>query len=236
LAAVAAVPITAVVVLAIEVQMARVGTSLPATAPLGLDGSVGPASGPPIRVTWLGDSTAAGVGASGPPTALSHAVALLGGGAVSITSLAVSGARVADVVHDQLRRLPARDPDLIFISVGANDAVHLTSRRSFRRLYGELLASLPPQSRVVALGVPDMGAVTRFAQPLRAIVGWRGRAIDDDVRHRAEVAGATYVDIAAATGPSFRRDPHRYFAVDHFHPSDAGYALWAEAVVAEIGR
>jgi lysophospholipase L1-like esterase len=76
-----------------------------------------------------------------------------------------------------------------------------------------------------------MGAIPRFAQPLRAVAGWRGRNLDAEVRRVAADTGAVYVDIAGPTGPPFRRHPGRYFAADDFHPSDAGYGLWADAVL-----
>jgi lysophospholipase L1-like esterase len=89
---------------------------------------------------------------------------------------------------------------------------------------------------VVLLGVPDMGAIPRFAQPLRAVTGWRGRHLDATVRQVAADTGAVYADIAGPTGPSFRREPGRYFAADDFHPSDAGYGLWADAVLNVLRR
>ncbi len=52
----------------------------------------------------------------------------------------------------------------------------------------------------------------------------------------AATSGARYVDIAGSTGPAFRRHPDRYFAGDRYHPSDAGYALWARAVLAVLGH
>ncbi len=47
----------------------------------------------------------------------------------------------------------------------------------------------------------------------------------------ATAAGAVYVDIAGETGPVMRADRGRYFAEDRYHPSDDGYALWADAVL-----
>jgi lysophospholipase L1-like esterase len=127
-------------------------------------------------------------------------------------------------------------PDLILISVGANDTVHLTGRGTFRHTYEELVRALPSGVPVVLLGVPDMGAIPRFAQPLRAVAGWRGRHLDAEVRRVAGNTGAVYADIAGPTGPPFRRDPGRYFAADDFHPSDAGYGLWAQAVLDVLRR
>jgi lysophospholipase L1-like esterase len=106
----------------------------------------------------------------------------------------------------------------------------------FRHTYEELVRALPPGVPVVLLGVPDMGAIPRFAQPLRAVAGWRGRNLDAEVRWVAVRTGAVYADIAGPTGPPFRHHPDRYFAADDFHPSDAGYGLWADAVLNVLRR
>ncbi len=223
---VAAAVVGAAVVLAVEIQLARGGTRLP-NVELVLD-----RQGEGRRVVWLGDSTAAGVGASTSAGALPSQVAdgpRLSG--VSVAVLAVSGARVADVLADQAPKVAELEPNLVLISVGANDTIHLTGRGAFRHTYEELVRALPSGVPVVLLGVPDMGAIPRFAQPLRALSGWRGRNLDAEVRGVAARTGAVYADIAGPTGPPFRRHPGRYFAADDFHPSDAGYGLWAEAVL-----
>jgi lysophospholipase L1-like esterase len=223
---VAAAVVGAAVVLLVEIQLARAGNRL-ADLELVLD-----RQGAGRRVVWLGDSTAAGVGASSSSGTLPSQVADgLAVSATSVTDLAVSGARVADVLADQVPKVAGLQPDLVLISVGANDTIHLTGRGSFRHTYEEALRSLPRGVPVVVLGVPDMGAIPRFAQPLRAVAGWRGRNLDSEVRRVAAHSGAIYADIAGPTGPPFRRHPDRYFAADDFHPSDAGYGLWAEAVL-----
>lgn len=219
------------VVLAVEIQIARAGSRLP-DLELVLD-----RQGAGKRLVWLGDSTAAGVGASSSAGALPSQVADgLGGASPSVAVLAVSGARVADVRQDQVPKVAALRPDLVLISVGANDTIHLTARGAFRHSYEQVVRALPAGVPVVLLGVPDMGSIPRFAQPLRAVAGWRGRNVDAEVRGVAARTGAVYVDIAGPTGPRFRRHPDRYFAADDFHPSDAGYGLWAEAVVEGLRR
>jgi lysophospholipase L1-like esterase len=156
-------------------------------------------------------------------------VAALDHGPEQITALAVSGARISDVVGKQLPHVPA-DTEVVLISIGANDVAHLSTVGAFRHHYGQLLAGLPAKASVILLGIPDMGSPTRLAQPLRAIVGWRGRAFDGVVRAVARSRHAGYVDIAGRTGPAFRHHPGRYFFSDHYHPNDAGYGLWAAAV------
>jgi lysophospholipase L1-like esterase len=215
-----------VVVVGVEIQLARSGHRL-AELKLALDR---PGTGP--RVVWLGDSTAAGVGATSAAGAVASQVQDgLGRPGASLAVVAVSGARVADVLARQVPLVAGLHPDLILVSVGANDTIHLTGRVEFRRTYERLVRALPAGVPVVLLGVPDMGSIARFAQPLRAIAGRRGRRLDAEVRRVAAATGARYADIAGPTGPAFRRDPRRYFAADDFHPGDAGYGLWARAVL-----
>jgi lysophospholipase L1-like esterase len=126
-------------------------------------------------------------------------------------------------------------PTEVFISVGANDATHLTGRSRFRRDYERVLAGLPATvSLVVLLGIPDLGGPPRLPQPLRALAGLRGRQLATDIGDLARRHHALYVDIAGGTGPTFRRQPRRYFASDRYHPSDAGYHLWATVVVVAV--
>jgi lysophospholipase L1-like esterase len=226
-----AVPVALVAVLGIEVQLARMGPDLPDPTPFDHDGRIGGDGADPLRMVWLGDSTAAGVGASGPDTAMPRRVAEALERPVELTVRAISGARVDDVVDHQVRGLAALRPDVVLISIGANDVVHLTSVDSFRHGYRDLVAAIPEGALIVVLGVPDMGAVPRFAQPLRTIAGWRGSRLDGVAVDIARDAGALYVDIAGETGPVMRAEPGRRFASDRYHPSDDGYVLWASAVV-----
>lgn len=223
LAGLGVVPVGLLIVLGVEVQGARIQSAPAYGPPLDLDGGDGPV------VVWLGDSTAAGVGVTGASDALPNQAASVSGIGQHVVSLAVSGARVQDVLQRQLPKVPS-GTGVVVIDVGANDVVHGALVRTFHRQYEALLAALPASAKVVMVGVPDMGSPTRLAQPLRAVVGWRGRAFDRAVRDLARRHRARYVDIAGPTGPEFRRHPDRYFFGDHYHPNAAGYALWARAV------
>lgn len=232
----ALVPVVAAVVLGVEVQLARHGPDLPDDTPLDHDGRIGPTAStqPALQMVWLGDSTAAGVGASAADQAIPTRVARALDRPVELTSLAVSGDRVADVVADQLPAVAALHPDVVLVSIGANDVVHLTSRSDFRATYRELAAAVPDGALLVLLGVPDMGAPPRYLQPLRGIAALRGRQLDEITRAIADESGAVYVDIAGQTGPTMRSDTDRYFAADRYHPSDDGYALWASATLEQL--
>ena len=221
----------AAVVLGVEVEIARRGQNLDDAELTYVDeGSV--------RAVWIGDSTAYGVGVVDGTDGVASGIAVARGERVEM--LAVSGATMADMHRDQVPKVEALEPSRIYVSIGANDVTHLTSKESFGSGYRALLNQLPADADVVVLGVPDMGAPPRLAQPLRAVAGFRGRQLDGLVRDavadaKARRSGATtYVDIAGPTGPPFRRDPDRYFAADGYHPSADGYRLWTDAVLAAV--
>jgi lysophospholipase L1-like esterase len=222
-----------VAVLAVEITVAGNGVHLEEYDPHlsnGLVNASGADAGrPPLRITWLGDSTAAGVGSSGPQRAVSHQVAERLGRPVDLDVLAISGARIQDVLEKQVAKVAA-DTDLVVISVGANDTTHVTSSGDFRERYRAVMDALPKGVPVVIIGVPDVGSTTRLAQPLRLVAGTRADQLGAIVRDIAQERDAAYVNLAANTGPAFRADPDRLFAADHYHPSDAGYGLWAEVV------
>jgi lysophospholipase L1-like esterase len=229
---VAGLAIGVTLLLAAEIQLARMA---PRLSPVDLDLDV---DGPGPLMVWVGDSTAAGVGASAAEEALPSQVAAGLGHRVGVRVLAKSGATVADVLSHQVPRVPTLRPDVVLVSVGANDTTHLTARSQFRRDYEALVTRLSGGSggaEIVLLGVPDMGAVPRLAQPLRALAGWRGERLDAEIAAVAAAHQVRYVDIAGSTGRAFRRHPDRYFAADRYHPSDAGYALWTRAVLAVLG-
>lgn len=227
-----------------EAGYAATRTYLPAESAPPVLGSFGTTSGtsgrPALQLLMLGDSTAAGVGAS--ETAATVGARLAAGIAatgrtVTLSSVAVSGSRAADLA-DQLRELGERPaaalPDLAVILIGANDATHLSRLGTVR---GKLTAAIrelrATGAAVVVAGCPDLGAVRTFGQPLRLLAAARGRAVAAAERRAAADAGATFVDLARETGPTFRADP-RMLSEDRFHPSDLGYARWARALLPAV--
>lgn len=228
-AGVSIVPVAAAVLLGIEIQIARRGDRVPKFDRPALDDLS--ASGASLSV-WLGDSTAAGDGASDVAHTLPHQVAS-NGDPVRLQVLAVSGARVADVIADQLPKLDGLQPDRVYLSIGANDVVHLTSRDDYREQFQEIVRAMKATGaqELVVLGIGEYATTVRLPQPLRLIATWRAHTLSDVNREIADNAGATYVDIAGETGDEIGSDPARYLAKDRYHPSDDGYRLWANAVV-----
>lgn len=196
---------------------------------LGLDGRVG-GPGRALCTVWLGDSTAAGIGATTADETVARRVAHGLGGPVDLRVLGWSGARVRDVLTEQLPRLPPA-PDLVFITVGANDVTHLSAPRAFRHHYEQVLDQLPEVAAVVMLGCPDFSTTPRLPRPLRAVAGWYSELIDQEIRALALEREHPFVDIHGDQRDEFHQDPRRFFADDLFHPNGDGYRLWADAVL-----
>jgi lysophospholipase L1-like esterase len=162
----------------------------------------------------LGDSAAQGVGAS------SHLSGYVGvvrrrledrdGLPWRVVNLSRSGARTREVVDVQwpaASRLPA---DLVTAVVGGNDALH-TREPAWRRDAVDLCGVLPPGTVVATVA---RGVFERKTARVNAVL-------------RAEAAARRLrlADLWAHTGP-----PYRGLYFDGFHPNDAGYLQWADAV------
>lgn len=186
-------------------------------------------SGPRLTYVVLGDSTAAGVGGSYEAgIAVATARALGRRNRVTMTNLAVSGARMRDVRELQPPVAESLRPDVVLLSAGANDVTHLTSIRRIRtnlRDIVESLVTVNPEVKIVITGSPDMGSPPRIPWLLRGLAGCRTRQVNRMFRSEAARYGLTFAPIAKVTGPLFRRD-RSLFAEDGFHPNERGYATW----------
>lgn len=218
-----------------EAAVASRRSYLPADSAPPVEGSFGTA-GPELALVMVGDSTAAGIGASGTAGTVGGRLAAglaANGRRVRLSSVAVSGSRAADL-GPQVSRVLLHPPDLAVILIGANDATHTTGLSSVRRNLAEAVRRLRAGGVAVVLGgCPDMGAARAFPQPLRLVVAWQGRRVAAAELAVGRDAGARVVDIGRETGPAMRADAST-LASDEFHPSDRGYRLWAQALLPAV--
>ncbi|MEU0796224.1 SGNH/GDSL hydrolase family protein [Amycolatopsis sp. NPDC005961] len=177
------------------------------------------------RPRWvaLGDSMTQGIGADDVGGGWVPRLNARLGERFAVVNLSASGARIADVLDDQLPRMLAlpSPPALVTVLVGANDMLTPARRRGAPDRFAELLDRLPAGRSVVATlpqGNPEARAVNELVDTAAA----RG-----DVRI-ADLRGG-------ALGPL-----RGSLADDWFHPNDVGYTriagLFEPPVRAVAGR
>lgn len=186
-----------------------------------------------LKLVMIGDSTAAGVGATATDGSVGgHLSESLGdaGFDVQLSSVAVSGSRVSDLSPQVSRALMGK-PDLAVILIGANDATHFSGLNELRHELNTDVRRLTDAGVQVVIGTcPEMRAGLAFMRPARDIVAWQGRRVARTERKAIRGTGAQDVDIQKLTGPTFLHDTHRYLSSDRFHPNDEGYGVWSAAL------
>lgn len=192
-----------------------------------------------ITYVVLGDSTAAGVGApyeSG--IAAVTARHLAEKHRITMTNLGISGAKLEDVVRDQLPAAELLKPDLVLLSASANDVIRFTPVSSMRRSLLEIVRRLRaanPKVIIVITGSPDMGAPPRIPRLLRPLATRRTRNANAMFMEIARKERLFFAPIAEETGPLLRADP-TMFHPDRFHPNARGYATWIVVLNRVLGE
>ncbi len=179
----------------------------------------------------MGDSTAAGWGAGDVASTYSHQIAgaiAAWGFRVHVVNVAVGSATAAQVRREQSAFLASVRPDLVTLSVGANDATHGTTSADFEREMRLLQADLQASSAksVLVANVPDMFLSPALPYPLAIISGKRARNLNAILETMPRGSKLQIVDLYQRGKLDYRRDPGLY-AADLFHPSPRGYAVWA---------
>jgi lysophospholipase L1-like esterase len=189
-----------------------------------------------IRLALIGDSIAWGQGATRAEDRLANRVVRdLASRGIEATArvLAVPGARSSDL-SSQVDRALDPLPDVAVLVIGANDLTHLVPVARAEADFTSAVRRLRQAGvEVVVAPAPDLSAVPHVPVGMRPLV----RAASDDLRQRQAAAsrrlGARVADADGATSNAFRQDA-ALFSADRFHPSSAGYAVIARALLPEV--
>lgn len=169
----------------------------------------------------LGDSMSQGIGAadiSGGWVGQLHDRMAAAGQDIRLVNLSATGARVREVLTDQLPR--ALDlgvqTDLVTVLIGANDMLFRRRRDAAVGYFAQLLDALPAERTVIAV-LPRRNSQALAINTL----------ID-------EAAAAGRVRIADTRGRSMG-SLRGTLADDHFHPNERGYARIADTFASALG-
>ncbi|GAA2406657.1 GDSL-type esterase/lipase family protein [Streptomyces coeruleofuscus] len=229
-----------------EVQLARrrVGNGMSPHVP-NADGRYGrtydvPGEAP-LRLTMLGDSTAAGQGVhragQTPGALLASGLAALAERPVELRTVATPGARSDDLDRQVALVLADPDPvpDICVIMVGANDVTHrMPPTRSVRHLSSAVRRLRTAGAEVVVGTCPDLGTIEPVQQPLRWLARRASRQLAAAQTIGAVEQGGRTVSLGDLLGPEFAANPRELFGPDSYHPSAEGYATAAMAVLPTV--
>lgn len=174
-----------------------------------------PANKTDFILAVLGDSTMQAIGASRPEDGVAGKAAQLierhTSQQVHVVNLSKSGARVAEVVDLQLPKLGSLQPDLILVSVGANDVKNKTAIQNYEDAYQALVGSLP-RTKTIYANTPDITNRDDYE-----------KVFQRTAKRKKMLVAPVYEKVY----------PHRnnplIYGGDFFHPSSKGYAYWFEA-------
>ena len=174
-----------------------------------------------ITYVALGDSAAQGLGATTPALGyvglLADIAEEVTGRRIRVLNLSVTGAKARDVLDTQVAQLTRLTPDLVTLAVGGNDMRKYESA-DFEATMDAVIRALP--SHALVADVPCFYSGRGEEKSKRASA---------QIRRLADAAGRRFVDLHTATEAITREQYRSHFALDMFHPSDAGYQVWAAA-------
>ena len=174
-----------------------------------------------LLLVTLGDSAAQGIGASEPGLGyvgiLADRIAHRSGLSVRTVNLSVSGATVEQTIGYQLPRLAKLQPDIVTVSIGANDIASWDAL-SFEIALAAVLDAVPRHAIVADLPYFYLPGNERKVAAANGIV------------HRlARDRGLAVAPLHATTKGAGILGALTLFAGDRFHPNDRGYEVWASA-------
>jgi lysophospholipase L1-like esterase len=189
---------------------------------------------PPIRIAVLGDSTAAGYGVSRdrdtPAARIAIGISEAARRPVHVANVAAVGAETPDLPV-QITALGTARPELAIIMVGANDCIERTPPSVAVPYLQDVVRALRTLGAEVVVGTcPDLGTIRPLAQPLRAYARRLSRNMARAQTVAVVQAGGRTVSLGDLLGPLFT-SRLELFSADRFHPSAAGYAEAANAML-----
>ncbi len=186
----------------------------------------------------IGDSSVEGLGASHPDrsyTGIIYQQLKLTLKNTQYHNLGKAFAKVNDVIENQLDKTIALKPDLITISVGTNDIIKKTSFKEFEKELFHLLSNLKTNTTadIVINTIPDLTNAPVVPRHMRLAGKVILSRVNNIIRKQAKACDVRLVDLYE-TSRIFTRSYPEVLSEDGFHPSDFGYAIWANTIIGEI--
>jgi lysophospholipase L1-like esterase len=195
-------------------------------------------SGPTLRYIAAGDSTGVGYGASSLEDTYAYKIAefLAGNHTVFYKNISVIGNMSQDVLDRQVSQIISYKPDIVTISMGANDATHLVASEKVLENYKTIIEKLEQETtaKIYITDIANFDDATILPWLYYKLIEYRSGMLNprllalDDLRVKM-------IDIHnfGWSKPPYN-DRGSTYAADHFHPNDLGYRNWTDAFLDKI--
>ncbi|MEK7854800.1 MAG: SGNH/GDSL hydrolase family protein [Acidobacteriota bacterium] len=195
-------------------------------------GTAGEGDGATAKLLVIGESTVAGLGAR------THREALTGqfaeglskrlGRPVEWTVIGRNGVTARRTIEELVPQMPDKEFDYILLGIGGNDVMKLSSPKKWRRDMTELLGILRsrnPNAIIFISNCPMIVYSTAIPHPIKFLLWELSKMHDANIREfSADMERIHYypqpVDVKVEG-----------FFADGIHPSEQGYADWADAML-----
>ncbi len=189
-----------------------------------------------LNFAVLGDSIAYGQGAAQSADTIGARLATALEASetpVSLRVFAVPRAR-SDALAGQVRDATDWGAQVALIIIGANDLTHFVpAQQAAGQLRAAVAALRAGGAEVVVSPAPDLSVVPWVPPQMRELVRGASDALRRAQTDAAFAAGARVADLGRVTARAFAADV-TLFSQDRFHPSSAGYALIATALLPAV--
>lgn len=185
-------------------------------------------------IALLGDSLAAGIGASESTKTLSAQLLVMIKGyhpKATIDNFGESGAKVGDVIAEQLPKVQNNSYRLVIVVAGTNDILQQTSYEVLKSQYQQLLEKITAPSRqVIMANIPNFSQTAAVPEALKLLANSRTKDANDGLKKELQSAsGVTPFDFYNFSS-KFLQPNSIYLSEDDFHPNDQGYGKLARAI------
>jgi len=198
---------------------------------------IGEDKGTTIDYVALGDSLTYGVGASNIVNTFPYILAsnffLDAYKPLKLYNLGIPGAKIQDVINNQLDKTITLQPNYITVFVGINDIHGLVRPKVFVSDLAYLLERLSKETeaKIIVINLPYLGSDDLVLFPYNYLLDWRTKEYNKNIENIAKLYNLELVDLYSQTKRELKTN-QSFYSADWFHPSDVGYRLWANYIYA----
>jgi len=183
-----------------------------------------------MKLLYLGESPAAGVGIE----EIKHAVSAQVADKLAISQkvewqlLAENGIKIKELLL-KLQQTETHQPDISIITLGVNDCTGLTPSKEWQKQVSDLITELRKRGskHIFFTAVPPLHRFPLLPAPLSWIMGHRANILNDGLQKVCNQNEAKFIAFSITLEA-------KYMSLDGYHPNEEGAELWANSISQQV--